>query len=670
VSAEADASPAAVTVAPGRGTLTPLGLDSVRITGGFWAERQEVNAHTTLRHCLGWMERLGWIANFDRTAAGEGGDRAGRTFADSEIYKLLEALAWESARSGDAWAQTTFTGLARRVIAAQQPDGYLHTKFGGPGQPPRYSDLEWGHELYCAGHFLQAGVARARTVGPDDLVTAAVALADHICRVFGPDGAEEVCGHPVIETALVELFRVTGTRRYLEQAGLFVARRGHGILPTGEVTSAYFVDDVPVRDARVLRGHAVRALYFAAGATDVAVEGADTGLRTALETQWRATVSRRTYLTGGMGSRHEGESFGEDFELPADRAYSETCAGVGSLMFSWRLLLAGGDEACADLIERTLYNVIAASPNQAGDRFFYVNPLQRDTPGQEGARDVPSPRAASSQRAPWFEVSCCPTNVARTFASLAAYVATIDASGLQIHQYAPSTIAAVLPDDRAIALRVETEYPSAGTVVVIVDESPDTPWTLSLRVPGWARDGATIASGGRRDRVSGRMARVTGVFRAGDRIVLELPLAPRLTFPDPRLDDLRGTAAVEVGPLVYCLESVDQPDVPLLDLRLDARFSPSGGGQVRARGYLARLPSEAAPAWPYTPTPQQGTLAEQELVFIPYHRWAERGPSTMRVFVPLGDTRHAGDSATPAMAHSIPTVPPQPTPNSTDRPGV
>jgi uncharacterized protein len=653
MSAEAVARFTAATVAPGRGALVPLGLDCVRITGGFWGERQTVNAHTTLKHCLGWMERLGWIANFDAAAAGEGGERAGRSFSDSEIYKLLEALAWETARSDDAWAESTFADVARRVIAAQLPDGYLHTKFGGPGQPPRYSDLEWGHELYCAGHLIQAAVARARTAGPDDFVAAAVRLADHICGVFGPDGMQAVCGHPVIEPALVELYRVTGERRYLEQAALFVQRRGHGTLKAGEVTSAYFLDDMPVRDADVLRGHAVRALYLSAGAVDVAVESADSGLLAALGTQWRNTVSRRTYLTGGMGSRHEGESFGDDYELPSDRAYCETCAAVGSVMFSWRMLLAGGDEACADLLERTLYNVIATSPSQEGSEFFYVNPLQRNTPGKPSAPDVPSPRAASSQRAPWFEVSCCPTNVARTLASLAAYMATADASGLQIHQYAPSAIAAVLPDGRAVAVHVETGYPAAGTIAVTVEESPGTPWTLSLRVPGWARNGATIESGGTREAVSGRLAQVTRVFRPGDRVVLGLPLAPRLTFPDPRADDLRGTAAVEAGPVVYCLESVDQPDVPLLDVRLEAPAAPvydpaAGGGRVRARGYIAGRRAEPSPAWPYPSTPPERSLTERELVFIPYHDWAQRGPSTMRVFVPLAAP---AEPPPPAEAH-------------------
>ena len=243
--------------------------------------------------------------------------------------------------------------------------------------------------------------------------------------------------------------------------------------------------------------------------------------------------------------------------------------------------------------------------------------------------------------------------MARTFASLAAYVATVDASGLQVHQYAPSTITASLPDGRRVAVRVETDYPESGSVVVTVDESPATPWTLSLRVPGWAADGATVESGGRREAVSGPLARVTRAFSPGDKVVLELPLVPRLTFPHPSVDDLRGTAAVEVGPLVYCLESVDQPDVPLSGLRLDAAATPARdplpGGPVRTRGYIAQVSAAGEPAWPYTSSPQEETLAVRELIFIPYHRWAERGPSTMRVFVPLAS---ASGTPGPAKAHS------------------
>ncbi|MFT4285040.1 MAG: glycoside hydrolase family 127 protein, partial [Protaetiibacter sp.] len=366
----------ALPVAPSSGVLAPVPAGHVRLTGGFWGERQEVNARASILHSLSWMERTGWIGNFDRTARGEAGPRPGREFADSEVYKLLEAMAWEIARDGDEELEERFSRLAARVLAAQADDGYHNTRFGGPGQPGRYSDLEWGHELYCAGHLIQAGVARARTAGLDDpFVRGVIRVADHVVREFGPDGREAICGHPEIEPALAELARVTGDERYLRQAALFVERHGHGLLEPGEAEPAYFQDDVPVRDAQVFRGHAVRAMYLAAGAVDVAVETDDAELLAAVERQWDRTIARRTYLTGGMGSRHDWESFGDDFELPSDRAYSETCAAIGSVMLGWRLLLATGREDHADQIERALFNVVATAPDAAGTSFFYVNPL-------------------------------------------------------------------------------------------------------------------------------------------------------------------------------------------------------------------------------------------------------------------------------------------------------
>ena len=365
-------------VAPSRGRLRPLGLDEVRITGGFWDRRREVNATATLDHCREWMERVGWIGNF--SAAVEGRvhrDRRGREFADSDVYKLLEAMAWAADSGADPALDTQIAALTETIARAQEADGYLNTAFGRPGQQPRYSDLEWGHELYCYGHLIQAGVAQARARGEGELAKIARRAADHVCATFGPGGTEGVCGHPEIETALVELARATGEQRYLDQAALFVARRGHRTLADIEFGRAYFQDDVPVRDATVLRGHAVRALYLAAGAVDVAVETGDEDLLAAVERQWEATVARRTYLTGGMGSHHRDESFGDDFVLPPDRAYSETCAGVASVMLSWRLLLATGDPRYADLAERTLFNVVATSPSEDGRTFFYANTLHR-----------------------------------------------------------------------------------------------------------------------------------------------------------------------------------------------------------------------------------------------------------------------------------------------------
>ncbi|WIB62895.1 beta-L-arabinofuranosidase domain-containing protein [Curtobacterium sp. MCBD17_040] len=627
-------------VAPTTGRLRPVPMTDVTITGGFWGDRQATNARATLRHCLEWMERLGWVGNFDRAAEGREAPSAGREFADSEIYKLLEALAWESGRSGDAWVEQTFQDLSARVVAAQQEDGYLNTRFGGPGQQPRWSDLEWGHELYCAGHMIQAAVARARTAGRDAFVEAAIRVADHVCDVFGADGDQRVCGHPEIEVALVELARVTGDERYRTQAALFIERRGDGTLHDPDVPASYFLDDLHVRDADVLRGHAVRALYLAAGAVDLAVDRGDAELSDALRTQWHNTVAHRTYLTGGMGSRHEGESFGDDFELPSDRAYSETCAGVGSIMFSWRLLLADGEERYADLIERTLYNVIATSPDEQGTAFFYVNPLQRNVPGTPAAVDEPSERAASSQRAPWFAVSCCPTNVARTLASLTAYVATVDDDGLQLHQYAEGRIDTTLPDGRTVRLEVATDYPLDGRVRVVVAEDAPEPWTLTLRVPGWAAGSATVDAGEGAETVDGGSVAIRRAWRAGDVVTLDLPTQPRLVAPDERIDALRGTVAVERGPLVLCAESIDQDADRVDAIQVLPGAEPTADGATDAA--LDAVAVDAPERdWPYAGSPAHDAQRPGTVRLRPYHQWAERGPSTMRVWLPLADAATA-----------------------------
>lgn len=623
-------------VVPSHGRLTPVGASDVEITGGFWADRQAVNAATTIDHCLNWMERLGWIANFDRTAAGEGPDRDGREFADSEIYKLLEAMAWELGRQHDDLLEQKYEALSARVVAAQQPDGYLGTRFGSPGQRPRYSDLEWGHELYCAGHLIQAAVARLRTRGRDALVDAAIRVADHVYEQFGPSGREAIDGHPEIEPALAELARATGEPRYLELAKLFVDRRGRGTLDGGEIGLAYFSDDVPVRESEVMRGHAVRALYLAAGAVDVAIESGDDELLGAVRHQWDNTVGRRTYLTGGMGSRHEGESFGDDFELPSDRAYSETCAGVGSLMVSWRLLLSEGASKYADLIERTLYNVIATGPDTRGDAFFYVNPLERTVLGVEADPDHPSERAASSQRASWFAVSCCPTNIARTVASLSAYVATVDENGLQLHQFAPARIRTTLPGGETVAVTVTTGYPYDGTVEVTVDEAPQREWMLSLRIPSWARGEARIDATGASTSTEGGYATATGDLTAGSKITLAFPVEPRVTVPDARIDATRGSIAVEVGPLVYAAETLANDPVQLERVRVPRDAAPVRGEQDTVTLPVG-LDSRSDDAWPYGHGDDQReeVAGVTELQLIPYHRWAERGPSRMRVWLPL-----------------------------------
>ncbi|MFD7402040.1 glycoside hydrolase family 127 protein [Streptomyces sp. NPDC059866] len=626
-------------VLPSRGRQRPLGMGETTLTGGFWATLQQTNATASLEHCEQWMERLGWLANFDRVADGTTGpDRPGWSFADSEVYKLIEALAWEYGRSGDQVHDDAVRRLTARIARAQDADGYLNTCFGHAGRQPRYSDLEFGHELYCTGHLLQAAVARLRTTGADELVAVARRAADHVCDTFGPDGLQGICGHPEIEVGLAELGRALGESRYVEQARLFLDRRGHGALKDIPLGRAYFQDDVPIREADTWRGHAVRALYLSAAAVDVAVEQDDQELLAAVERQWANAVARRTHLTGGMGSRHQDEGFGEDWELPPDRAYCETCAGVASVMVSWRLYLATGDVRYADLVERTFFNIIATSPRSDGRAFFYANPLHQRVSGETSDDDAVSPRAEGGSRAAWFDVSCCPTNVARTLATWHTHLATAGRHELTLLQYAGARIEAELGDGRTVSLEVETDYPRDGLVTVRVVRAPEGPVTLRLRVPAWAR-GAELDEGGRRRSVATGLAVVDRELTTGEEIRLHLPMTPRFTWPDHRIDALRGCVAVERGPLVYCAESVDLPDgTELDDLTVDTRAAPMDHEDrvtIRASTNHRKDPE---PAWPYgTPADVRGTgsTASMDLVLVPYHRWAERGPTGMRIWLPV-----------------------------------
>jgi len=634
-------------VAPSLGALSPVPAGDVHVTGGFWHARQQLTTEKLLDHCDSWIERMGWYDAF-RVAAGQpsGKELKGKLFTDADVYKLLEAFAWEVAQRPDPVREARLAELSGLVAAAQEDDGYLNTFFGPRGRDHRYGDLADGHELYCAGHLLQAAVARLRAGVQDALTTTAVRLADRICEDFGAGGLSGSDGHPEIEVGLMELYRATGEVRYLDQARRFVEQRGHRTFPHHAIGDEYYLDDVPVREATVLRGHVVRAMYLTAGAVDLAVETGDEELLGALVAQWENTWARRTYLTGGMGAHHLGESFGKDFELPPDRAYCETCGAVGAVMVAWRLLLATGEAHYGDAIERLLYNMIATSPNATGDRFFYVNPLLVREPGISTAEGE-APFRKDTLRASWFWVACCPTNVVRLLASLSGYVATVHENTLTVHQHVTGEIVTELPDGREVGVDVVTDYPWNGVVTARVTRSAGS-WALRLRVPSWAT-GASLEVGGAVTAVEPGYAEVAREWSVGDVVILRLPVEARLLHADARVDALRGMVAVQRGPLVYCAESVvgAQGSVDLDRFRLDERVpldsvaadGPSdAAAAVRVSGVLAS--AETDRRWPYEGSPPVGpeeaaspTRADVDLV--PYYAWSHRGPSTMRVWIPV-----------------------------------
>ncbi|WP_232792273.1 glycoside hydrolase family 127 protein [Actinacidiphila yeochonensis] len=665
---------------PGPVRLGPEALTALRpaaatIEDGFWRERREVNARTAIPQGPALLESAGNLHNLRLVAgAAEGGFRGDYPFMDSDVYKWLEAASWQLAGSAPGEGNPASLRLAEDVdrivalvAAAQREDGYLNTWFqAGKGDGP-YSDLRWGHELYCAGHLIQAAVAHHRATGSDRLLDVARRFADHVDALFGLPGSGKPIdgfdGHPEVETALVELYRETGERRYLELAGYFVDRHGHGLIG-GE---AYCQDRVPLREAVNVEGHAVRQLYLLAGAADLAAETGEHELRAAAERLWNAMTTTKTHLTGGLGAHHDQEEFGDPYELPNERAYCETCAAVASVHWNWRMALLTGEARYSDLIERTLYNGFLAGMSQDGETWLYVNPLQV----RDGYTDVGDDHSARRTR--WFRCACCPPNVMRLLASLEHYLASTDGQGVQLHQYATGRYTGQAAGEDLV-VSVHTSYPWQGGITVTVEESPaGQPWTLSLRVPQWC-ERYTVRVGGEPVDAAGAVRdgwlRLERAWAAGETVELRLDVAPRLTTADARVDAVRGCVAMERGPLVYCLEQADHDGGGLDDIVLDTaqpladRPRPDllgGVTTVTAAGRRRGTAARQAGWWPYrscapgrprrtrpgpasdaAPAPAAAAhedadadaVEQLELTAIPYYAWANREVGSMRVWLP------------------------------------
>jgi len=638
--ASADTSAGARTGGPvrpsvaARTTLVPLA--AARITGGFWAARRRTNALTSIASGPTKLEEAGNLANLRRAAAaggggaddGDGGFSGDFQFQDSDVYKWLEAACWqlgdpENAPEGLAGQVDEIIELIRR---AQAPDGYLQTYYQ-LGSTPRWTELGWGHELYCAGHLIQAAVAHHRVTGRDTLLDVARRLAAHIDATFGvglDKQVDGVCGHPEIETALVELYRETGEPRHLALAAYFIDRRGAGTLSAGadrghdrDPGPGYWQDHLPVRETTAVTGHAVRQLYLLAGVADVAAETGDAALHEATLRLWREMADTKTYVTGGVGSRYDWEAFGDPYELPSDRAYTETCAAIAGIQFSWRLALATGDARYSDLVERTLYNGFLSGVGLHGDQWLYVNPLH--------VREAYSFREGdqTARRTPWFRCACCPPNAMRLLASLPHYVASGSADGIQLHQYATGVY-----EHGDTELAVETDYPWDGRVTVTVRRAPEVEREIALRIPAWCGE---FSVKGEQAKAENGWLRLRRVWQEGEAVRLELKVEPRLTRPHPKVDAVRGCVAIEHGPLVYCLESADQAEgIDLDELALDVhapletrRDDELLGGVVVVR------------------TTAEGLMGDSdggdavEVTAIPYAVWANREPGAMRVWLPV-----------------------------------
>lgn len=622
---------------------------AVEITSGFWAERQAVNRQVSLKHGYAMLNEAGNLHNLKMAAGWESGQYRGKNFADETVYKWLEAMAWELGRAPDAELQALANEVISLVAAAQQPDGYLNSYYQVVEPERKWSDLDFGHELYCAGHLIQAAIAFKRAVGDERLLEIACRFVDRIAAVFGPGPREGTGGHPGIEMALVELSRLTGQERYLNLAQFFVDQRGKGKMRgVGANGPAYHQDHVAVREAQGVAGHAVRQTYLATAVADLYMEAGEQVLLETSQRLWDDMTRGKLYITGGVGSRYDGESFGEAYELPTDQCYCETCAAIGSFFWSWRMLLISGESRYADLVERLMYNGILSSPGLDGAGYFYVNPLMlRDGRYVRLSANPPEEHTATG-RPQWHSVACCPPNVMRLFATLPNYFATSDGAGLQIHQYGNMEISHLLGERVPIALNVETDYPWHGRIKITVTESGARPWALALRVPAWCQNFSLKANGqAGYDGLQKGYVALERAWKAGDVVEAEFAMPAFLVEADPRIDSVRGCVALQRGPLVYCLEEHDQePGVSLLDIEIDpfeeltSRWQDDLLGGVmtlEATGYQSDRSGwrENELYRPLAPKNENRSAARKvKLTAIPYYAWGNRGLKSMRVWVP------------------------------------
>jgi uncharacterized protein len=564
-------------------SLHPLGIHEVVLAQGYeLGDWQQRNSAETLPHCIERVVSSGAVRNLERVAQGRGGEVAheGLHFSDSDVYKTLEAAAWDSVRGLPAAVKDFVEEAVSVIDRAQRPDGYVNSWFQGQHPELVWKDLRWGHELYCVGHLLQAATAAQRTGSDAGLADVAEKLVGHLLATFSLEDGDGrlvgVGGHPEVETALVEFYRLTGDVRQLALAKRLTELRGRpdvplpasGLLGDPRFPLSYFLHHQPVRDRAHATGHAVRELYLQAGVVDVAVETADTELLAASEAIWEDLFATKTYVTGAHGSRHRDESIGDAYELPSDRAYGETCAAIASFQWNWRLLLATGRARYAEEMERVFWNTIAGSVSRQGTEFFYSNTLHLRT-DHDGA-DEDSPR----HRLPWYRCPCCPPNLARLMASIQTYLLTRDASGLQVHMPFSGTVSTEVPGG-SVELAVRSGHPWEGTTDVEVAAcSSSERWDLSLRSPEWAPKLATrVTLNGAPVEASwaGSYITVGRRWGAGDHLQVWSSVPVRVLRPHWRVDSVRNCVAVQRGPLVYCVEAQDLDEgVAVEDVVIDA----------------------------------------------------------------------------------------------------
>lgn len=608
-------------------------MSQVEIRDQFWEPRQQANRSITVPHLFSELERAGNIPNLRLAAERKREGYQGPVYMDSDLYKAMEAAAYVLQLYPDDPIRQKLDEVIAILERAQTPEGYLNSYFQVVAPERRWTNLRDDHELYCAGHLIEAAVAHYEATGSDRLLKVATRYADYIDSVFGDAPGKRLgyCGHPEIELALFRLYRATGETRYRDLARFFLLNRGKKIfaqehnIPLEQYDGTIWQDNVPLTEHREIVGHAVRAAYLFAGATDLVADTGDERVLQMLLRVWENTISRRTYITGGIGNEARHEGFTRDYELPNRTAYQETCASIALIFWAHRMGLLLEEARFFDALERALYNGALAGIALDGKNFYYVNPLESD---------------GTHHRRPWYACACCPPNIARLIASLGGSLYAQTESDLWVNLYVESRAKLSLAGREAV-LQVRTNYPWDGTIEVQVVEGAPLEFGLHLRIPDWcAQPRLTLNGKPLPLEIQKGYAVVHHLWQPEDRLALELPMTPLFMEAHPRVEADRWQVAIQRGPLVYCLEEIDQ-SAPLERMAVNTtsplryRWEPNllnGIGVIE--GGAVVLDDDSA--WGnrlYRPlAPRQRATFRA----IPYYAWHNRQPCPMRVWMPVG----------------------------------
>ncbi len=575
--------------------MEPVNFSRIRITDNFWSPRLQKHKDVTLNVCIDQIEnRTGRIRNFENAALGEG-EHSGIFFDDSDVYKALEGMAYSLQNNPDPVLEAKCDEWIDKFAAAQQPDGYINTYYTLTGLENRWTNMD-KHEMYCAGHMIEAAVAYYTVTGKKKLLDVSEKMVAHMMSQFGPGKRDWVPGHEEIELALVKLFQVTGKSEYLEFADWLLSERGQGHGSYGDERqwpTNYYQDIVPVREMSDITGHAVRSMYLYCGMADVASYTGDSSYRDALDRVWDDVVLRNMYITGGIGQSSNNEGFTEDYDLPNLEAYCETCASVGMVLWNWRMIQFTGDSKYADVMERSLYNGSLAGISLAGDTFFYVNPLES---------------LGDHHRQAWYGCACCPSQICRFLPSIGNYIYGLSKDAVWVNLF--------IGNNSAI-MSIRTDYPWNGRISMVVGKEGAQKKEIRVRIPGWCKGYSISVEGKEMEPIVEKgYAVLNGKWREGDEIILELAMPVEMVSSDPRVKNNEGMRAVCRGPLVYCLEEVDNPQIDDAQLSENTLFTDTF--EATLLDGVVSIVSE-----------KDGVKDK----FIPYYAWDNREAGKMKIWV-------------------------------------